>query len=91
MIPKAYNMTISDLPYFIDCSECPDRHFLNVVRCADGSWSIAYIEFDHYTPIQGLALNNAATLNEAAARMSAAIERWKRRTEWDGGSWEYIN
>lgn len=76
-------VNIEDLPAYQFCDVCPERHFLTVNRDDHGAWSVAYVNYVDFGAVQGLALNNCSTLDEAAARMQAAIKRRERRVKRD--------
>lgn len=73
--------SLQDLPVYLYCDidECKDRHFVTVNRDVHGKYTIGYVEFTNHTAIGGLALNESDTLEEAVARMQAALVRRKKR------------
>lgn len=72
-------MKVDELPNFIICSECDQRHFLTLNRDAFGGWSIAYVDYQETGAIPGLALNGSDSIDEAAVRMEHAIARYNKR------------
>lgn len=76
-------MSLEHLPPYLYSDCCDQAHFLCLNRAFDGSWTIAYADFEEFEAIAGLAINNSRTIAEAVFRMQAAIGRWKRR---EGGT-----
>lgn len=70
---------IEDLPPFVKAPCCGNFHYLTLNRCIDGTWSIGYLDFESNDAVQGLALNNSSTVDEALLRMDYAIKRFEKR------------
>lgn len=74
--------TIDELPPWIYCAEagCMEKHYLTLGKDFSGQWSITYRDAEGYG-LAHLTLNESSTIEEAARRMKAAIDRQNRRTK----------
>ena len=70
---------LNDLPSYVYCPDCSNKHFLTLNRDIQGKWTIGYVEFEEGQAISGLALNGSDSVSEACARMGHALERYNRR------------
>jgi hypothetical protein len=75
---------INALPTFVICPDCEDLHYLMLSKQSNGGWACAYVTVTG-NAINGLAFNDSLTIDEAAYRMSVALDRFRRRH--GGGQW----
>lgn len=69
-------MSIEDLPAYIHCSDCGNRHFLSLNKDIHGLWCIGYVEYETHTALLGM--NECKTVSEAVVRMMAALVRYNK-------------
>lgn len=72
-------MTLEQLPAYLYCPDCDDKHFLAINKAVDDSWSAGYMSF--YSNEIILAINSCVDLNEVAARLTFSLERWRKRNK----------
>lgn len=89
-------MSIEDLPHFINHDIEYDngavitwKFFLSINRDSEGRWACGYVHYasdeiedDSEMAIPQLFFNSAESLDEVAVRMSAKLERFKKRSNF---------
>lgn len=76
---KEYNITMSlfdELPAYLYCPDCDEKHFLSLNKDIHGKWSAGYVDFENHTAVA--TTNNSDTLEEAETRLKYSVDRYNK-------------
>ncbi len=62
----------NDLPAYIHCDDCGERHYLSLNRDVQGRWSIGYVDFAGGEAIHGM--NGFKSINDALKAMKLELK-----------------
>lgn len=68
---------IEELPAYLHCDDCDERHYLSVNKDIQGKWSIGYVEYATHTAIH--TANSFETIDEAAKSLKEYLDYDTRR------------